>query len=211
MAAALLLGSVSATASPLGEPGGGGGEDEGIVDADLILAAGATAVVVGLIVYDILSDSAREEAAADTASASVEDTGIDWSSVEVSTGDTTPSDEEDEEETAALTVVIEAFPGSGGTAAAAEIADGLGLLLAGTRFDVRPSPVSIGSGYTPEEKARMASDFFSSDVFVSMEPADDGTWRVAVLDDAGDELAAAPMTDPTAQGVRELIAEAFTE
>lgn len=209
MVGALLLCSVSATASPLGQPGGGGGDDEGVANADLILAAGATAVVVGLIVYDILTDTG-EETAEDSTSTSIEDTGVEWGQVEVAEG-AEPSPAEDETAETRLTVVLEVLPVEQGSEASAELADALGLLLAGTRFDVRPNPVNIGSGYSAAEKARMAADFFGSNLFVSMQRSDEGSWRIALLDETGTELAADFLPEPDAESIALLVSEALPQ
>jgi|GEM_PF-6543914 len=206
MAAVLLFSGAAAQASPLGDPGGGSSEEES-QNSDLYLAVGATAVVVAIILYDVFSDAAREEEAAESAAASREDTGVDWESVPVAEG--RAEEDAGEEEARSLALVVETLPGEDGGAASELLATRLGVILADTPIDVDPSPVSIGQGYTSAEKARMVADFFSSDLFLSLQPLDGGLLRVELLDGEGAQLASDTLQETDAEVVSEMVRESL--
>ncbi|MFO7950130.1 MAG: hypothetical protein R6U36_07145 [Candidatus Fermentibacteraceae bacterium] len=206
MAAVLLFTGAVAHASPLGDPGGGSSEEDS-ENSDLYLAIGATAVVVSIILYDIFSDAAREEEAADSAGAAVEDTGVDWESVPVAGG--RAEEEAGEEEPESLALVVETLPGEDGGSASELLASRLGLILADTPVEVDPSPVSIGQGYTSAEKARMVADFFSSDLFLSLQPLDSGLLKVELLDGEGARLASDTLQEADVEVVSEMIRESL--
>lgn len=206
MAAVLLFSGAAAQASPLGDPGGGSSGEESD-NSDLYLAVGATSVLVGIILYDIFSDAAREEGAADSAGASREDTGVDWESVPVAEG----QEEEDsgEEEPGSLALVVETLPGEDGGQASELLASRLGVILADTPVEVDPSPVNIGQDYSSAEKARMVADFFSSDLFLSLQPLDGGLLRVELLDGEGAQLASDTLQEADAEVVSGMIRESL--
>jgi hypothetical protein len=209
MATALLLAGAAAHASPLGDPGGGSGEEESD-SANLYLALGATTVVVGIIVYDIISDAAREDAgAADSSAAPVEDTGVDWESVPVAGGGSSEGDD-GEPTSETLSLVVEALPGEGGGRTADGMASRLGANLADTPVEVDPSSVSIGRGYTRAEKARMVYDFFSADLFLSLQPLEDDMLEVFLLDDSGGELASDTLSASDAAAMADLVRRALS-
>ena len=207
MAAALLLAGVAAQASPVGDPGGGTSEEDSD-NSDLYLAVGATSVLVAIILYDIFSDAAREDGASDSTGAIMEDTGVDWESVPVAEGQA----EEDagEQEPGSLALVVETLPGEDGGPASELLASQLVVILADTPVEVDPSPVNIGQGYTSTEKARMVADFFSSDLFLSLQPLDNGLLKVELLDVEGELLASDTLQQADAQAVSDMIREALS-
>jgi len=208
MAAVLLFTGTVAQASPLGDPGGGGSSEEESDNSDLYLAVGATVVVVGIILYDIFSDAAREEEAAESAGASLEDTGVDWESVPVAEGQA--EEDSGEEEPGSLALVVETLPGEDGGQTSELLASRLGVILADTQVDVDPSPVSIGQEYSSAEKARMVADFFSSDLFVSLQPLHGGLLKVELLDVEGAQLASDTLQEADAEVVSEMIRDAIS-
>ncbi len=208
MAAALLFGGVAAQASSLGQPGGGSSEEES-ANANLYLAAGATAVVLGVILYDIFSDAAAEEESADSAAASVEDTGVDWESVPVAGGDT-PAETGNGEGSQTLSLVVEILPGDGGSAEADRLAARMGLLLADAPVDVRPNSVDLGRDYTADEKARMVSDFFASDLFLAFRALEDGILAAFLLDGNGVLLAADTLREADPESLSSLVRQHLT-
>jgi len=207
MAAVLLFSGAAAQASPLGDPGGGSSEEESD-NSDLYLAIGATSVLVGIILYDIFSDAAREEGAADSAGgASREDTGVDWESVPVAEGQA--EEDSGDEEPGSLALVVETLPGEDGGQASELLASRLEVILADTPVEVDPSPVNIGQGYSSAEKARMVADFFSSDLFLSLQPLDGGLLRVELLDGEGARLASDTLQEADAEVVSEMIRQSL--
>lgn len=204
MAATLLLFSVAASASPLGDPDSGSPGDEESTTTSIIMVAGAASIVLGLILYDVFSDAARE-AESDSTAATVEDTGVDWEALPVAESGQQEASEESRTE---LLIVLQALPGPDGTAASDQLAEELGLALAGTRYRVQPNSVSIGSEYTPEEMARMTADFFSSDLFLALRRTSDGGLEAILLDDGGEPLAEGAFDEPAAEQISNLVLEA---
>lgn len=145
--------AVSAYGTPAGS---GGGTSSSSDDTNLEgwFALGAAALVAGLLIWDIVSDSRQEQAVASEASSSIQETGIDWETLQgVPLND--------------LVIGVSVFPARNGWALA-QYFQQLLLPLEDEGFAFGGDPVNLGS-LSPSEQAAMAGDFLEYSWFIAAE------------------------------------------
>ncbi len=174
---------VAFTAAVAGTPGGGsspsGGDDSKL---EGWFALGAAAAVAGILIWDIISDSAREEASSDSGAREVVPTGIEWASLRPAPGEDT-------------VIGISVFPGNDGWNLAHYFQQLL-LPLEDRGYLFPGGPMNLGAT-TPERQAAMARDFFECDRFVA---ATDSS--LALLDGEGARTWVFPMAGWDSAGTR---------
>jgi len=157
----VLLAAVLTCATAVQASGGGSGDsDPNDSNVDVYLALGAAAIIGAILVFDMLSGPEPEASAeVETEVPPVEDTGVDWASVE--------------QETRHPTVAVSLLPPSG-------TGSDTGVLFlqylsdaSGGSFDVYPDPLSLGQG-SPSEESALAEEFFGAGYFVAVAVSDSG-------------------------------------
>lgn len=151
---AAVLTAVFLITAPLAAAGGGGGssQTESSSSDMTYITIGLAALVGGYLIYDAVTHSEPEAAGEITADeVEIIDTGVDWNS-------RFPSED------LTLTVAVSVLGGSRGRENAAQL---IGYLkdFSDEKLVLYEDPIELGSG-SPEQKARMAAEYFGADYLV---------------------------------------------
>ena len=150
-----MLAAVFLITAPLAASGGGGGgtsQTETSSNDMTYITIGLAALIGGYLIYDAFTSTEPEAAEAESSDeVEIVDTGVDWNS-------RFPSED------VTLTVAVSVLGGDQGRENAAQL---IGYLqdFSDENVVLYEDPIELGSG-SPEQKARMAAEYFGADYLV---------------------------------------------
>jgi hypothetical protein len=166
--AASVIAAVFLLATPLAAGSGGGSSttEESSSNDMTYITIGLAVLVGGYLIYDAITDSGDDTAAADTGSVEIIDTGVDWDHAIQNEGN------------GAVTVAVSLMPGPEGGQRAMQLIRAIRGMV-GESVLIYEDPIDLGSG--PEvQRAALAREFFGVDYLIFQVARTDSLVRFGV-------------------------------